>query len=227
MSVADLGGAFLVGLTAFFSPCILPVIPVFLSTLVGGIAEHSQSVKIGRVQLYTLPILRVTAFALGVAITFAILGLAFGALGQFINSLWFMLVCSVIVIIFGVYQTGAFQIPFLMREKRFELKPRKGMIGAFILGFTYSFGWTPCVGLSLGSLLLYVTPQGILVAVVTLLVYSLGFVIPFFIAAVFSDILVSKIKSIYKHMKLIKIIGGLIIVAMGMYLLITTLIKNF
>ncbi len=223
MSLAGIGGAFLVGLTAFFSPCILPVIPVFISTLIGGMDEQQKSVNIGRLKIYTQPIWRVTAFALGVAITFSILGLAFGALGQLINSVWFMLVCSIVVIAFGIYQTGIVTIPFLMREKRFALKQRSGVFGAFVLGFTYSFGWTPCVGLSLGSVLLYVTPQGILVAALTLLVYSLGFVIPFFAAAVFSNVLLKKIKGLYKHMKLIKIIGGLIIVAMGVYLLIDTL----
>lgn len=224
MSLAGIGGAFLVGLTAFFSPCILPVIPVFISTLIGSVDVQQKPIKIGRLTFYAQSLWRVTAFALGVALTFSILGLAFGAIGQVINSAWFLITCSGIVILFGVYQTGIISIPFLMREKRFALKARSGMFGAFILGFTYAFGWTPCVGLSLGSVLLYVTPQGIVIAALTLLVYSLGFVIPFFIAAVFSDILLGKIKNMYRHMKAIKMIGGLIIVAMGFYLLIDTLI---
>lgn len=223
MSLAGIGSAFLVGLTAFFSPCILPVIPVFISTLIGGIGAHQKIVKIGSLQIHTQPIWRVTAFALGVAVTFSILGIAFGALGQLINSVWYMLVCSIVVILFGIYQTGIVSIPFLMRDKRFALKERNGIFGAFLLGFTYSFGWTPCVGLSLGSVLLYVTPQGILVAALTLLVYSLGFVIPFFVVAVFSDVLLKRISGLYKHMKLFKTIGALIIVVMGIYLLIDTL----
>ncbi len=224
MSLAGIGGAFLVGLTAFFSPCILPVIPVFISTLMGSMDEQQKQVKIGRLEVSVKALWRVSAFALGVALTFSILGLAFGALGQLINSTWFLIVCSVIVILFGIYQTGLITIPILMREKRIALKPRSGAIGAFVLGFTYAFGWTPCVGLSLGSVLLYATPQGILVAALTLLVYSLGFVIPFFVVTVFSNLLLGKIKNLYKHMKTIKIIGGLIIVAMGLYLLIDTLI---
>ncbi len=225
MSLAGISGAFLVGLTAFFSPCVLPVIPVFISTLIGSMDGQQKLIRIGRFAVSTKPLWRVSAFALGVAVTFSILGLAFGALGQLINSTWFLIVCSAVVILFGIYQTGIISIPFLMREKRFALKDRSGAFGAFVLGFTYAFGWTPCVGLSLGSVLLYVTPQGILVAAVTLLVYSLGFVIPFFIAAVFSDLLLGKIKNLYKHMKAIKIVGGLIIVAMGLYLLIDTLTK--
>lgn len=223
MSLAGIGGAFLVGLTAFFSPCILPVIPIFLSTLIGSVDAQQKPLKIGRITIYAQSLWRVTAFALGVAVTFSILGLAFGALGQMINSVWFLISCSIIVILFGIYQTGIVSIPLLMRERRFELKARSGMLGAFILGFTYAFGWTPCVGLSLGSVLLYVTPQGVLVAALTLLVYSLGFVIPFFVVAVFSDMLLGRIKNLYKHMKTIKIIGGLIIIAMGIYLLIDTL----
>ncbi len=224
MSLAGIGGAFLVGLTAFFSPCILPVIPVFISTLIGSMDEQQKQVKIGRLEVSAKSLWRVSAFALGVALTFSILGLAFGALGQLINSPWFLIACSVIVILFGIYQTGLITIPILMREKRFALKARSGAVGAFVLGFTYAFGWTPCVGLSLGSVLLYATPQGILVAALTLLVYSLGFVIPFFVVTVFSNLLLGKIKNLYKHMKTIKMIGGLIIVATGLYLLIDTLI---
>lgn len=225
MSFAGIGGAFLVGLTAFFSPCILPVIPVFISTLLGGMDGRQRSVRLGRLTIYAGPVLRVTAFALDVAVTFSLLGLAFGALGQMFNATWFLISCSVVVMLFGVYQTGILTIPFLMREKRLALKARSGAPGAFVLGFTYAFGWTPCVGLSLGGLLLFVTPQGLLAAALTLLVYSLGFVIPFFIAAVFSDILLNKIKGLYRHMKTIKVIGGLIIIAMGAYLLIDALVK--
>ena len=224
MTIADIGGAFLVGLTAFFSPCVLPVLPVYVSTLMGGIGEHSDAA--GKTRLSKRSLLRVCAFALGVAVTFSILGLAFGALGHLISSMWFLIACAAIVIVIGIYQTGLFSLPFLMRERRLDLKPRGGVLGAFLLGFTYSFGWTPCVGLSLGGVLLYATPQGIAVAALTLLVYALGFIIPFFVVAVFSGALLSKLKTLGKHLKLIRIIGGVIIVAMGVYLLVDTLIQN-
>lgn len=226
MTFADIGGAFLVGLTAFFSPCVLPVLPVYVSTLMGGIGEQGDAVQIGQTRLGKRPLLRVSAFALGVAATFSILGLAFGTLGHLISSMWFLIACAIVVIVIGIYQTGLFSLPFLVRERRLDIKPRGGILGAFLLGFTYSFGWTPCVGLSLGGVLLYATPQGIAVAALTLLVYALGFIIPFFIVAVFSGALLGKLKTLSRHFKLIRIIGGLIIVAMGIYLLVDTLIQN-
>lgn len=220
----DAGGVFLAGLISFLSPCILPVIPVFVSTLIGSLDPSQKSLKLGRLRIYLGPILRVAAFMLGVTLTFAILGMAFGALGQLIRSFAFMLVCSIIVILLGVYQTGLISIPFLMRERKLELKSshRKGVGGAFLLGFTYSFGWTPCIGPVFAAVLSYTANQGAVMGIIYLLIYSVGFLLPFLVFTVFSDVLLDKIKGIYRHMKAIKIAGGVIIIAMGIYLLISS-----
>lgn len=220
----DVGGVFLAGLISFLSPCILPVIPVFISTLIGSIDADQKSLKIGRLRIYIKPILRVAAFMLGVTLAFAVLGMAFGALGQLIRSFAFMLTCSIIVILLGVYQTGVITIPFLMREKKLELKSSrtKGVGGAFLLGFVYSFGWTPCVGPVFAAVLSYTAHRGALVGIIYLLIYSVGFLLPFLAITVFSDVLLDKIKGIYRHMRTIKIVGGIIIIAMGIYLLISS-----
>ena len=219
----DVGGVFIAGLISFLSPCILPVIPVFISTLIGSLDDQQKSLRIGRLRIYWGPILRVTAFMLGVTLTFTILGLAFGALGQLIRSFAFMLICGIIVVLLGIYQTGLIKIPVLMREKKLELKgKRKGAVGAFLLGFTYSFGWTPCIGPVFTAVLSYTANQGALMGVIYLLIYSVGFLLPFLLFTVFSDVLLDKIKGIYKHMRIIKIVGGIIIIGMGVYLLINS-----
>ncbi len=220
----DAGAVFIAGLISFLSPCILPVIPVFVSTLIGSLDDQQKSLRIGRLRIYLGPILRVTAFMLGVTLTFAILGLAFGALGQLIRSFAFMLACGIIVVLLGIYQTGLIKIPALMREKKLELKgkQRKGAWGAFLLGFTYSFGWTPCIGPVFTAVLSYTANQGALLGVIYLLIYSVGFLLPFLMFTVFSDVLLDRIKGIYKHMRIIKVVGGIIIIGMGVYLVVNS-----
>ena len=227
MQALNIGGVFLAGIVSFFSPCILPVIPVFISTLLGNVEdrEHQNPLTIGKLNIYSKPILRVIAFVLGLSVVFITLGFAFGTLGQFVNSSVFMIVCGIVVVLLGIYQTGLIKIPFLLREKKLESKrEKKGILGAFLLGFTFSFGWTPCVGPILAAVLALTASQGgALMGVLYMAVYSLGLLVPFLVFTVFSDLLMNKIKGIYKHMNLIKIIGGIIIIIMGGYIIINQL----
>lgn len=223
MQVIGIGGVIIAGIVSFFSPCILPVVPVFISTLIGSMGDNQQSLRIGKLRIYLKPILRVIMFVLGLSTSFMILGLTFGALGNWfaklINSNDFMIACGIIVILLGIYQTGLIKIPFLMREKKLESKrEKKDMIGAFLLGFTFSFGWTPCVGPILGSVLALTATQGAFVGMFYMAIYALGLLIPFLVVTIFSDMLMGKIKGIYKYMKTIKIVGGIIIIIMGIFL---------
>lgn len=218
------GAVFLAGILSFFAPCIMPVIPVFISTLLGGIDESSKHIKIGNMRIYAKPLLRVTLFVLGLSVSFVILGIAFGAVGRFINSILFTVACGVIVIFLGIYQTGLIKIPFLLREKKLEAKQGTGIFGAFLLGFTFSFGWTPCIGPILASVLaLTASTGGALTGGLYMAVYSLGLLVPFLIFTVFSNLLLTRIKRIYKYMNIIKIIGGVIIIIMGVFLLTDSL----
>ena len=141
------GGVFIAGIVSFFSPCILPVIPVFISTLLTS--ADDKPIMIGKLRLNLKALLRVTMFVLGLSASFVILGFAFGSIGMLISRYQniILLVSGIIVILFGIYQTGIIKIPFLMKEKKVEAKKhREGILGSFILGFTFSLGWTPCVG---------------------------------------------------------------------------------
>lgn len=229
MEVITIGGVLLAGILTFVSPCILPVIPIFVSTLIGGVEENknSKALKIGKLRIYAKPILRVTLFVLGLSTSFIILGLAFGAIGMFLrqNRQVLLIIGGIIVILFGIYQTGIIKIPFLLREKKLESKKqRKGLLGSYILGFTFSFGWTPCVGPILGSVLLIAATQGgALTGALYMAIYSLGLLIPFLLVTAFSSVLLDKIKGLYKHMNKIKIAGGIIIIIMGILLLTDSL----
>ena len=218
------GGVFIAGIVSFFSPCILPVIPVFISTLLTS--ADDKPIMIGKLRLNLKALLRVTMFVLGLSASFVILGFAFGSIGMLISRYQniILLVSGIIVILFGIYQTGIIKIPFLMKEKKVEAKKhREGILGSFILGFTFSLGWTPCVGPILGAVLAMTAGQGSAVlGGAYMAVYSLGLLIPFLVFTIFSDLLLSRIRGIYKYMNIIKIVGGLILIAMGVLLILSS-----
>ncbi len=218
------GGVFIAGIVSFFSPCILPVIPVFISTLLTS--ADDKPIMIGKLRLNLKALLRVTMFVLGLSASFVILGFAFGSIGMLISRYQniILLVSGIIVILFGIYQTGIIKIPFLMKEKKVEAKKhREGILGSFILGFTFSLGWTPCVGPILGAVLAMTAGQGsAVIGGLYMAVYSLGLLIPFLVFTIFSDLLLSRIRGIYKYMNIIKIVGGLILIAMGVLLILSS-----
>ena len=224
MEALSIGGVFIAGLVSFFSPCILPVIPVFISTLLSS--ADDKPISVGRLRLNLRALARVSLFVLGLSISFILLGLAFGTIGRLIsvNRNIILIVSGAIVIFFGIYQTGILKIPFLMKERKVSAgSKREGFLGALILGFTFSFGWTPCVGPILGAVLALTAGQGSSVlGAMYMAVYSLGLLIPFLVFTVFSDLLIGRIRGIYKYMKVIKIIGGIILIAMGILLILSS-----
>ena len=209
---------FIAGLLSFFSPCILPVIPVYIAYF----TEGSKSSEKKKTHFFSLAMLKAVIFVTGLSTSFILLGFGAGALGSIIYGRGFLILCGVIVIILGIHQTGLVKLHFLAREKKVhvERSQRSDFIGAYLLGFTFSFGWTPCVGPVLGAVLgLSATRGSAAYGGFLMLIYSIGLIIPFLVIAVFSDYLLSRIKSLYKHMNTIKIIGGVLIILMGIILM--------
>lgn len=222
---------FIAGLLSFFSPCILPVIPVYIAYFTEGVEKDDGNKK--KINLFTVPMLKAVIFVGGLSTSFILLGFGAGAIGSILYGQWFLTVCGLIVVILGIHQTGLVKLKFLNREKKVNIKRsrKSDFLGAYLLGFTFSFGWTPCVGPVLAAVLGLSASEGSAAyGGFLMLVYSIGLMIPFLVMAVFSDYLLSKIRGLYKHMNKIKIVGGVLIIIMGLLLMtnrITMLVAWF
>ncbi|WP_105617539.1 cytochrome c biogenesis CcdA family protein [Vallitalea okinawensis] len=218
---------FIAGLLSFFSPCILPLLPVYISYFGGEDGEKEiKGIRIGKLLINPRVVLRTMIFVGGLSTSFVILGFGAGALGAFLNSRIFFVVSGSVVILLGMHQTGLFKLHFLEREKKLDLKrsKRSDLLGTYLLGFTFSFGWTPCIGPVLGAVLGLSAIEGQAVYGAWLMfVYALGLMIPFLVISIFSDLLLRHVRKLNKHMGKIRIVGGIIIIFMGILLMTDSL----
>nr|MDA8086276.1 sulfite exporter TauE/SafE family protein [Nitrospiraceae bacterium] len=183
--------AFAAGLLSFLSPCVLPLVPSYISFITGLSFENLTDLKNAssseRAGIRRLTLKNSAAFVLGFSSIFIGLGASSSAIGQ-----WFFhyqkvirIAGGILIIVFGLFISGILKLNFLMRERKFHLRGRPaGYVGAFLIGMTFAAGWTPCIGPILGSILLVATTRGSAVYGLKLLsVYSLGLAVPFFGAA--------------------------------------------
>lgn len=213
---------FIAGILSFFSPCILPLLPVYVSYFGGEDGEEIKGIKIGKLTINPRIIIRTLIFVGGLSTSFIILGFGAGALGAFLYSKTFFTICGLVVIILGIHQTGILKLKFLEREKKLDIKrsKRSDLIGTYLLGFTFSFGWTPCIGPVLGAVLGLSASEGQAAYGAWLMfIYALGMMIPFLVISVFSDVLLRHVRKLNKHMNKIRFVGGIIIILMGILLM--------
>lgn len=212
---------FLQGLISFFSPCVLPLLPLYIGYLSGGTGVRGEDGKIhyhrGKVMVNTL------FFVVGVSFAFFLLGLGMTAVGSFFHSsqAMFARIGGVLIVFFGLYQLGIFGTSRVLGQERrlpFQLdKLAMSPVTALLMGFTFSFAWTPCVGPALTSVLLMAASAASRMAGVVLIgVYTLGFVLPFLAVGLFTTTLLEFFK---KHRGVVQYtvkIGGILMVAMGL-----------
>ena len=211
---------FLQGLLSFFSPCVLPLVPLYVGYLAGGARTVDEKGNIryprGKVLINTL------FFVVGISFAFFLLGLGFTAAGRFFsgNQTLFARISGIIMILFGVYQFGFFgkaaaletehRLPF--RLERWSMNP----LVALVLGFTFSFAWTPCVGPTLGGVLLMASSAASAAKGFLLIaVYTAGFVIPFLAVGVFTGTVLNFFKTHQKVVKYTGKVGAALLVLMG------------
>jgi cytochrome c-type biogenesis protein len=217
LSSTDFTGmiAFLSGLLSFFSPCILPLVPSYLIFISGITFDDYTGLQPGKYRKIVL--IHSLAFIVGFSFVFVALGISSSALGRLLSSyqVYVMRIGGFILIILGLYYLDIIKMPFLNREKVFHLKEKPvGLFGSFIIGVTFSLGWTPCVGPALSSILIIAsTTENIWEGIYLLGLYSLGLAIPFLISALLFDQLfglLKKYSSIVKYS--MKFLGVLFIV---------------
>lgn len=212
----SLGGAFLAGLLSFISPCVLPIVPPYLCYLAGVSVEelkgNAATAATGR-----RVILAAIAFVLGFSVVFVALGATASVVGQTIARYYDILsyVAGTIIIVMGLHFLGLFRIGLLFREARFHVdrKPA-GLVGAFVIGLAFAFGWTPCVGPVLATILFVAGSSDTIWNGASLLaLYALGIGLPFILAAAFASRFLMLAGRFRKHMGTVeKIMGGLLVV---------------
>ena len=201
---------YIAGILSFFSPCIFPVIPVYLSILSNG---EKKSIS------------KTIAFVIGVSTTFVILGFGAGIIGEIFFNEKVRIIAGIVIVILGLFQMEILKLKFLEKTKMIEHNTEKTSIfSTFLLGLTFSLGWTPCVGPILASILVVASSSNdVTKSILYMLVYVLGMATPFIIFSLASKILFKKMSFIKKYLPLIKKIGGLLIIIMGILLIFNKL----
>jgi len=223
LSLYVLLSALVMGAVSFLSPCILPLIPSYVSYIT-GISYDELVSRESRRKNMNITLLHSLAFVAGFSIIFVLLGatasLAGSILTQHLDVI--RVVGGVLVIIMGVFVMDVVNIPFLQREAKIHLKSKPvGYAGTVVVGMIFGAGWTPCTGPFLGSVLaLAMTSETLGRGMVLLLVYSLGLGIPFVLSAMAISAFLSSFDRLKRHFKAIKITSGIILIIMGVLLIL-------
>ena len=214
---------FLAGILSFFSPCVFPLLPVYIGILLGS--DQEKAIRLFGKKIRWHGLLKTLCFIAGISVIFLLIGFGAGLLGQVIYSPWFRYLMGALIIILGLHQMEVFQFHFLEKQKTMDFganKQKNELFSAFLLGLGFSFGWTPCIGPVLGSVLALAASDGqdALMGAVYLLVYTLGMALPFLLLALASSLVLPYFNRLKTHLLLLKKIGGAIIILMGILLLL-------
>jgi cytochrome c-type biogenesis protein len=215
---------FWAGFISFFSACVLPLLPVYFGYLAGTQIGSGSFNRREKIKL----LVNTVAFLLGASFVFLMMGLTFTALGQILFNYQGIIrkVGGIVVILLGLNYMGILNIKFLNQGKRFTLNDYKPtFIKSFLLGFTFSFGWSPCTSQAMVPVVLLVMQKKVIESIGYLIIYSIGFSIPFIFFAFLTLFGINKIQNLYKYLDKIKIAAGLLLIVMG--ILLYTNLLNF
>lgn len=207
--------AFLEGIITFISPCLLPMLPIYISYFAGGGERTTAKTLKGAL-----------GFVSGFTVVFMAMGALAGTVGSFLREYQTAvnIVSGLIVVFFGLNFLGVFKFNIFRGGSKSVNTDNMGFFAALLFGMVFSIGWTPCVGAFLGSALALASQQGhVLEGTIMLLAYSLGLGIPFVVSAVLIDYLKSAFNWIKKNYKVINIVSGLLLVILGIFMATGTL----
>ncbi|HET0954009.1 TPA: thiol-disulfide oxidoreductase-associated membrane protein CcdA2 [Streptococcus pneumoniae] len=214
---------FLAGILSFFSPCILPLLPVYTGVLLDD--KDGAKASSGKFSISVTSLLRTLAFIAGISFIFILLGYGAGFLGDLLYASWFQYLTGAIIILLGLHQMEILHFKGLYKEKRLQLQGQgqngKGYSQAFLLGLTFSFAWTPCVGPVLGSVLALAASggSGAWQGAGLMLVYTLGLALPFLLLALTSSYVLKHFRKLHPYLGILKKVGGFLIIVMGLLVL--------
>lgn len=212
--------AFGAGIASFASPCVLPLVPSYVTYVTGVTLDDFNSDNVCAIRRRSA--LHAALFILGFSLLFIVLGASATALGSTARRLLPALqqIGGAVIVLFGLVLVGLVRIPFLMREKRVQLSTKPaGMVGSVVAGVAFGAGWTPCIGPVLASILLYAGMKTTMLHGTALLaVYALGLGIPFFVAAVAFNWFLSRMRSLRRWLLPIERLAGAVMIVVGVLL---------
>lgn len=203
--------SFLEGIITFISPCLLPMLPVYVSYFAGGESNRKKTLQ------------SAAGFVLGFTLVFVSLGAFAGTLGRMLKEYQnaVNIACGIVVILFGLNFMGVLKIPVLNKTKKLDVSVSgNGFWQSILFGIIFSVGWTPCVGTFLGSALLLASREGSAAKGLAMLVlYSLGLGIPFMVSAILIDVLKGLFQFIKSHYKVINLCSGIFLIVTGIFMI--------
>jgi len=212
--------AFVAGIVSFLSPCVLPLVPGYVSLISGASVEELQSKD--RKVLNTV-LLHSLMFILGFTLVFVMLGAAATSVGQLVREYkkYLTWVAGAVIIIFGLHLTGIMKIKALYADKRLHsVKGGKSPLGAFVVGFAFAFGWTPCLGPIISAILIMAgSTETVTKGVLLLWVYSLGLAIPFLLTSLLIDRFLNFYGRFRRHLHTLEVSSGVLLMVLGVLIL--------
>jgi cytochrome c-type biogenesis protein len=212
--------AFLAGVVSFLSPCVLPLVPGYVSLISGASVEELQSKD--RKLLNTV-LLHSLMFILGFTVVFVMMGAAATSLGHLIGRYRTTLsyIAGALIIIFGLHLTGIVKIKALYADKRLHsVQGGKSPIGAFVIGFAFAFGWTPCLGPILSTILTFAgNAETVTKGVLLLWIYSLGLAVPFLLTSIAIDRFLEFYGRFRRYLHALEVFSGVVLIILGALIL--------
>jgi len=224
MDQVSVYAAFIAGLFSFLSPCVLPLVPGYISIISGSSLDQLKAQAQEKDSaLFRTVLMNSILFIVGFSITFIALGASATWIGQILVSKMRFLgqIAGLVLIVFGIHLTGLVKINALYKDKRFHnvQKPR-GLLGALVLGLAFAFGWTPCIGPILaGILTIASTKQTVTEGMFLLAIYSAGLGIPFLLTSLALNQFLAFYGRFKKHFHAVEVISGALVIAVGLLIL--------